>query len=108
MPRRSLLQLAGFGLLLIAACASGAMAERTLVAHYAMDEGTGRTVWTFYNANPHSVQGRVLSLPADPDVTYYDAYYDRPVTPVVKGNRHLVGPVIWPHDIGCLVREKKK
>ena len=68
-------------------------------------EGKNRTVWTFYNATAHSVDSRVLSLPAKPNVSYYDPYYDRPVNPVVQGDRHLVGALVWPNDVGCLVRE---
>ena len=71
-------------------------------------EGKGRTVWTFYNANPHSVDAKILSLTAKPGVTYYDPYYSRPVKPIVQGDRHLVGSLVWPQDIGCLVREEQK
>lgn len=71
-------------------------------------EGKNRTVWTFYNANPHSVDAKILSVPAKPNVTYYDAYYQRPVRPTVQGDRHLVGALVWPQDVGCLVREEKK
>ena len=71
-------------------------------------EGKDCTAWTFYNANPHSVDRVILSLPSESSVRYYDAYHDRPVKPTVRDGRHLVGPLVWPQDVGCLVRQHPK
>jgi len=71
-------------------------------------EGKGRTARIFYNASPHSVGREILSLPAKSRVQYYDAYHDRPIEPVISDGRHRVGSLVWPQDVGCLVREEQK
>lgn len=60
-------------------------------------------VYTLYNSRLETVRGNILRLPARPNVTYLDAWNQRPIAPVRQGHKVLLPLTLGPQDVGCVV-----
>lgn len=63
-----------------------------------------KSVWTLYNANWRSVQGRVIAVPHVPGARYLDAWNGKPLQPVLSGGKAILSLTLSPHGAGCVVQ----
>ncbi|NQT38118.1 MAG: hypothetical protein HQ581_11545, partial [Planctomycetes bacterium] len=68
----------------------------------------GKTVYTLYNARHRTVRGPVLRIPHTLGATYHDAWNDRSAEAQLDGPTAVVSLEIGPHDVGCVVVERRR
>lgn len=67
--------------------------------------GAGRTVWTLYNTNYHTVRGVVLAVPHRAGAVYRDLWHDRVLQPRIEAEKALFELTLHPQEVGCVVQE---
>jgi len=67
--------------------------------------GERRNVWTLFNGRPGTYDGVVLAVPHRDGATYYDAWNDKPLTPIIEDGVAKITTRIDPQQPGCVVQE---
>ena len=67
----------------------------------------GKTVYTFYNSRHRTLRGEVLRTPHAAGTAYYDEWRQRPAHVRIEGPDAVISMEIGPHDVGCLVIERR-
>lgn len=66
--------------------------------------GKGRTLWTLYNQGYSTARGRTLAVQHVKGATYYDAWRQRAIEPVIEDGNAILSTELEPQGIGCLVQ----
>lgn len=66
--------------------------------------GSGRTLWTLFNANHSTVRGELLAVRHIEGARYHDAWNDRLLDPRIENGVAYITLEIGPKDVGCVTR----
>lgn len=68
--------------------------------------GSGRTVWTVYNATDYQLTEPVLRLPHEPGDRYFDLWRDEPIQPTVDGQEAVIALTLDAGDVGAVLQDR--
>jgi hypothetical protein len=68
----------------------------------------GKTVYTLYNSRHSTVYGPLLRVRHREDVSYFDAWRDRPAKFARDGDDDVISLEVGPHGAGCVVVESPR
>lgn len=64
-------------------------------------------VWTLFNAEDNPVTGNVLKVRHVKGATYYDAWNDTKLNPIIENNQAIIILTINRRDVACVVQYLK-
>ncbi len=62
-----------------------------------------QTVWTIVNRNEYDVDGRQMSIPANPHARYFDLYHGTELTPEKEGDESVLSFSLERHGFGAVM-----